>query len=74
MTLQQAIDAPRMSVTGAGSGRARWNPASRRPRSTRWRALGYTVTPADVGSVQAVLIDRRPASSTALPTRAAKAR
>lgn len=56
MTLQQAIDAGRISVAGAGSNVTLEN---RFPSSTAdaLRALGYTVGIADVGSVQAVLID-----------------
>jgi gamma-glutamyltranspeptidase/glutathione hydrolase len=58
MTLQQAIDAARISVAGAGSGVTLEN---RFPASTAdaLRALGYTVGIGDVGSVQAVLIDQQ---------------
>jgi gamma-glutamyltranspeptidase/glutathione hydrolase len=58
MTLQQAIDAARISVTGAGSTVTLEN---RFPSATAdaLRALGYTVTIGDVGSVQAVLIDQQ---------------
>jgi gamma-glutamyltranspeptidase / glutathione hydrolase len=58
MTLQEAIDAGRISVASAGSGITLEN---RLPTTTAdaLRALGYTVTIADVGSVQAVLIDPR---------------
>jgi gamma-glutamyltranspeptidase/glutathione hydrolase len=58
MTLQQAIDAARISVTGAGSTVTLEN---RFPTATAdaLRALGYTVTIGDVGSVQAVLIDQQ---------------
>jgi gamma-glutamyltranspeptidase/glutathione hydrolase len=59
MTLQQAIDAGRISVAGTGSGvtleTARF-PVSPAPGLI---ALGYTVGSNDVGSVQAVLIDQR---------------
>jgi gamma-glutamyltranspeptidase / glutathione hydrolase len=58
MTLQQAIDAARISVSGAGSGVTLEN---RFPAATAdaLRALGYTVGIGDVGSVQAVLIDQQ---------------
>lgn len=56
MTLQQAIDAARISVTGAGS---TVQIESRFPAATAdaLRALGYVVGIGDVGSVQAVLIE-----------------
>lgn len=56
MTLQDAIDAARLSVTGAGSG---VQMEGRFPQATRdaMTALGYTVGVGDVGSVQAVLIE-----------------
>ena len=63
MTLQQAVDAPRVSITGTGSTIARDDgiaPAAPLPADTvaGLAALGYTVgAPADIGSVQAVLID-----------------
>ncbi|MFP5399543.1 MAG: gamma-glutamyltransferase [Gammaproteobacteria bacterium] len=58
MTLQQAIDAPRLSVTGAGSAISvdPWFPAA---TVDALRGLGYTVGLTDIGSVQAVLIDQR---------------
>jgi gamma-glutamyltranspeptidase / glutathione hydrolase len=64
MTLQDAIDAPRLSVTSAGSTIA---VEAAFPAATvdGLRALGYTVpTPApapvsDIGSVQAVVVDPR---------------
>ena len=58
MGLQQAVDAGRISVAGAGSTVLLEN---RLPSSTAdaLRALGYTVGVGDVGSVQAVLIDPR---------------
>jgi gamma-glutamyltranspeptidase / glutathione hydrolase len=58
MGLQQAVDAGRISVAGAGSGVQLEN---RLPSSTAdaLRALGYTVGIGDVGSVQAVLIDQQ---------------
>ena len=63
MTLQDAVNAPRVSITGTGSGISRDNgiaPAA--PLSAETVAglvsLGYTVgAPGDIGSVQAVLID-----------------
>jgi gamma-glutamyltranspeptidase/glutathione hydrolase len=63
MTLQDAINAPRVSITGTGSGISRDNgiaPAAPIPQATvdGLLALGYTVgAPADIGSVQAVLLD-----------------
>jgi gamma-glutamyltranspeptidase/glutathione hydrolase len=58
MTLQQAIDAGRISVAGAASSVTLEN---RFPAATAdaLRALGYTVGIGDVGSVQAVLIDQQ---------------
>jgi gamma-glutamyltranspeptidase/glutathione hydrolase len=59
MGLQQAIDAARISVASGGSGvtlEGRFPPAT----ADALRALGYSVgSPADVGSVQAVLIDQQ---------------
>jgi gamma-glutamyltranspeptidase / glutathione hydrolase len=63
MNLQEAIDAPRVSITGngttiardAGKGAATGLPAASVAGLT---ALGYTVgNPGDIGSVQVVLID-----------------
>jgi len=66
MTIQQAIDAPRLSVTAAGGAIAIdvGNPAAPTPFDpqvlTALRALGHTVNaPADIGSVQFVAIDPR---------------
>ena len=59
MTLQQAIDAGRISVSSAGSGvtlETNRLPAS---AASGLVALGYTVSSGDVGSVQAVLIDQQ---------------
>jgi gamma-glutamyltranspeptidase/glutathione hydrolase len=67
MTLQDAIDAPRMSVTSAastiatdlGAPGSRFNgfPAA---SLDGLRTLGYTVPgPADIGSVQAVIVDKQ---------------
>lgn len=58
MSLQQAIDAARISVAGTGSGVTLEN---RFPQATvdAMKALGYTVGIGDVGSVQAVLIDQQ---------------
>ena len=62
MGLQQAIDAGRISVTGAGSTiqlENRFaNLAALQQALGPAPGLGYTVTVGDVGSVQAVLIDR----------------
>ncbi len=63
MTLQEAVNAPRVSITGTASGISRDNgiaPAVPLSQATvnGLVALGYTVgAPADIGSVQAVLID-----------------
>ncbi len=67
MTLQDAIDAPRMSVTSAGSTisvdtGAPGGKFSGFPESSLkgLRDLGYTVPPpADIGSVQAVIVDKQ---------------
>ena len=65
MTLQEAIDAPRVSITSTGSTISRDNgiaPATGLAPATvtGLAALGYTVAaPVDIGSVQAVLIDPR---------------
>lgn len=59
MSLQDAINAPRLSVTSAGSAVA-LEPGF--PQATRdgLMALGYTLpATADIGSVQAVIIDRQ---------------
>lgn len=64
MTLQQAIDAPRLSVTAAGGSVSidTGNPLSPTPfpdaSLNALRVLGHTVNaPADIGSVQIVVID-----------------
>ncbi|MBK1689654.1 gamma-glutamyltransferase [Rubrivivax gelatinosus] len=56
MGLQQAIDAPRVSVASAGSNVAT---ETAMPQSTvdALKALGYSVSITDIGSVQAVLVD-----------------
>jgi gamma-glutamyltranspeptidase/glutathione hydrolase len=65
MTLQDAVNAPRVSVTSTASSIARDNgiaPAAPLSQATvdALVALGYTVgNPADIGSVQAVFIDPR---------------
>ncbi len=65
MTLQDAINAPRVSITSATSTLSRdigVAPASGLAQATvdGLKALGYTVLdPVDIGSVQAVLIDPR---------------
>lgn len=56
MTLQQAIDAPRLSASGVTSSLT-VDPAMRQASVDALVALGYSVTRADVGSVQAVLVD-----------------
>jgi gamma-glutamyltranspeptidase / glutathione hydrolase len=65
MSLQDAINAPRVSITSTASAIARDSgilPASGIPQATvdGLVALGYTVgPPVDIGSVQAVLVDQR---------------
>jgi gamma-glutamyltranspeptidase/glutathione hydrolase len=67
MTLQQAIDAPRISVAGPGATRENdvtlgtVTLENRFPAATiqAMRDLGYVVGIGDVGSVQAVLIDQQ---------------
>ncbi len=58
MTLQQAIDAPRVSITSATSS---MSAEAGLPQATidGLRALGYTVNLTEIGSVQAVLVDRQ---------------
>jgi gamma-glutamyltranspeptidase/glutathione hydrolase len=57
MTLQQAIDAPRVSVTGPGSAIS-LEPGFPPSTIAALTALGYTLpATADIGSVQAVLVD-----------------
>ncbi len=66
MTIQQAVDAPRLSVTSAGGSVSvdNGNPLEPTPFPSAsldaLRALGHTVNaPADIGSVQIVVIDPR---------------
>ena len=63
MGLQEAINAPRLSVTSAGTpaGAVTVSVDPGYPQATidALRTLGYTVPPpADIGSVQAVIVDR----------------
>jgi gamma-glutamyltranspeptidase / glutathione hydrolase len=58
MTLQDAIDAPRLSVTSATSS-VTVEAAYPQAAVDGLRTLGYTVVNADIGSVQAVLVDPR---------------
>jgi gamma-glutamyltranspeptidase/glutathione hydrolase len=59
MTLQQAIDAPRLSVASTAS-TVSVDPSFPAETIAGLRALGYTVpAPTDIGSVQAVLIDQK---------------
>jgi gamma-glutamyltranspeptidase / glutathione hydrolase len=58
MTLQEAINAPRLSVTSATSS-VTVEAAYPQAAVDGLRALGYTVGNADIGSVQAVLVDPR---------------
>jgi gamma-glutamyltranspeptidase/glutathione hydrolase len=60
MTLQDAIDAPRLSAAGATSSLS-VDPTFPASTIDALRALGYTVSLTDIGSVQAVLIDQRTA-------------
>jgi gamma-glutamyltranspeptidase/glutathione hydrolase len=68
MGLQEAINAPRLSVTSAGAVSntgaivvtVSVDPGYPAATINGLRALGYTVpTPADIGSVQAVIVDRQ---------------
>jgi gamma-glutamyltranspeptidase/glutathione hydrolase len=56
MSLQQAIDAPRVSVTSTGSTISA-EPGIPQATVDALRALGYTVSASEIGSVQAVIID-----------------
>jgi gamma-glutamyltranspeptidase / glutathione hydrolase len=56
MNLQQAVDAPRLSITSAGVG-ATVEGTYPVATADALRALGYTLSIADIGSVQAVLLD-----------------
>ncbi|WP_284618626.1 gamma-glutamyltransferase [Aquabacterium humicola] len=58
MGLQEAIDAPRISITGTGSGIA-IEPGFPQASLDALGALGYTLTPSEIGSVQAVILDRQ---------------
>ncbi len=58
MSLQDAINAPRLSVTSATSS-VTVEAAYPQAAVEGLRALGYTVGNADIGSVQAVLVDPR---------------
>jgi gamma-glutamyltranspeptidase/glutathione hydrolase len=56
MTLQQAIDAPRLSVTSSGS-TISLEPGYPQATIDALTGLGYSVNPSEIGSVQAVLVD-----------------
>jgi gamma-glutamyltranspeptidase/glutathione hydrolase len=56
MTLQHAIDAPRVSVTAAGSAIS-VEPGIPQATIDGLRAMQYSVSTAEIGSVQAVLVD-----------------
>jgi gamma-glutamyltranspeptidase/glutathione hydrolase len=56
MTLQEAIDAPRMSITSTGSTIA-MEPGFPQSTIDGLRMLGYTVSSSEIGSVQAVMAD-----------------
>jgi gamma-glutamyltranspeptidase/glutathione hydrolase len=57
MTIQQAVDAPRISVTGTGNSIAR-EAGFDETEITKLKALGHAVgTPANIGNVNAVFID-----------------
>jgi gamma-glutamyltranspeptidase/glutathione hydrolase len=62
MGLQQAVDAARLSVVGAGSTiqvENRFGNLAALQQALGPNGLGYAVTVGDVGSVQAVLMDPR---------------
>ena len=56
MTLQQAIDAPRVSVTSSGSSIS-LEPGFPQETVDGLRGLGYTVGTSEIGSVQAVVVE-----------------
>jgi gamma-glutamyltranspeptidase/glutathione hydrolase len=56
MTLQEAIDAPRVSVTSTGSGVSA-EPGFPQATLDGLRGLGYTVSNSEIGSVQAVVVE-----------------
>jgi gamma-glutamyltranspeptidase / glutathione hydrolase len=56
MALQDAINAPRLSVTSTGS-TISMEPGFPQSTIDSLGQLGYTVSPAEIGSVQAVLVD-----------------
>jgi gamma-glutamyltranspeptidase/glutathione hydrolase len=56
MTIQEAIDAPRISITSTGSGIS-YEAGIPQATVDGLRALGYTMSLSDIGSVQAVLVD-----------------
>jgi gamma-glutamyltranspeptidase/glutathione hydrolase len=56
MTLQEAIDAPRVSVTSSGSS-VSLEPGFPQATIDGLRDLGYTVNTSDIGSVQAVVVE-----------------
>jgi gamma-glutamyltranspeptidase / glutathione hydrolase len=58
MSLQDAINAPRLSVTSATSS-VTVETAYPQPAVDGLRALGYTVGNAEIGSVQAIVVDPR---------------
>jgi gamma-glutamyltranspeptidase/glutathione hydrolase len=58
MTVQEAIDAPRVSVTSAASAIS-VEPGLPAATLDGLRALGYSVSFAEIGSVQAVIVDRQ---------------
>ncbi len=57
MTIQQAVDAPRISVTTAGNSIAR-EAGFDEAEIAKLQALGHVVgSPADIGNVNAIFID-----------------
>ena len=58
MTVQEAIDAPRISVTSAGSSIS-LEPGFPAATIDGLRALGYSVGTSEIGSVQAIVVDRQ---------------
>jgi gamma-glutamyltranspeptidase/glutathione hydrolase len=58
MSVQQAIDAPRVSVTSTGSTISA-EPGIPQATIDALRALGYTVSASEIGAVQAVIVDQQ---------------
>jgi gamma-glutamyltranspeptidase/glutathione hydrolase len=58
MSVQQAIDAPRVSVTSTGSNISA-EPGIPQATIDALRALGYTVSASEIAAVQAVIVDQQ---------------